>query len=107
MSGVPGTRLGMRTPCPSTVNNRRDAQQLWSHLFERRVDFRLEEDPSEWVDAQGRFAFAPKDIALFRRLVAEVDRLGGEAFDCYDDVERMRQLTMLSDSGTFAGLRAA
>ena len=89
----------MRTSCPATVNCRRDAQLLWAHLFDRRIDFRLEEDPAEWLDANGRFALQPKEVATFRRLVAEVDRLGGEAFDCYDDVERLRQLRMLSWAG--------
>lgn len=86
----------MRTSCPATVNCRRDAQLLWAHLFDRRIDFRLEEDPAEWLDADGRFALQAREVATFRRLVAEVDRLGGEAFDCYDDVERLRQLRMLS-----------
>lgn len=96
MSVVAGRCWGMRTPCPATIECRRDAQLLWAHLFERRVTFRLEEDPAEWLDVRGEAALSPREVARFRTLVAEVDRLGAVAFDCYGDVERMRQMQLLS-----------
>lgn len=97
MSVVAGRCWGMRTPCPATIECRRDAQLLWAHLFERRVTFRLEEDPAEWLDVRGEAALSPREVARFRTLVAEVDRLGAVAFDCYDDVERLREVTLLMD----------
>jgi hypothetical protein len=79
----------MRTPCPDAVNDRRDALQLWLHLAGRGVQFELEADPAEWVDVAGRQALGMREIATFRRLVAEVDRLGAITFDCYADAQRV------------------
>lgn len=79
----------MLSRCPDEVTSRRDAFALWKHLHDREVAFELDSDPSEWVDLRGRPALSVKEVARFRRLVAEVDRLGAEAFDCYADARRM------------------
>lgn len=85
----------MRTPRPDAVHDRRDAFQLWLHLIDRGVQFHEEADPAEWLDASGRQALTMKEIATFRRLVAEVDRLGAVTFDCYADAQRLRDLVTL------------
>jgi hypothetical protein len=83
----------MRTPRPDAINTRPDALQLWAHLLDRGVQFDVEADPAEWCDVEGRQALNVRDIATFRRLVAEVDRLGAVTFECYADAERLRAQT--------------
>jgi hypothetical protein len=65
------------------------------HLLDLGVVFHWEEDPAEWVDAAGLRVLPDRDVATMRRLIAEVDRLGSEAFDCYADAEALRQLALL------------
>lgn len=85
----------MNTPRPDSISGRRDALQLWRYLLDRGIAFRCEEDPAEWVDAEGRSMLAEREIATVRRLFGEVDRLGAETFDCYADAESLRELAML------------
>lgn len=82
----------MKTPRPDAITSRRDAVQLWTHLLDRRIAFHQDSDPAEWLDADARPALAVKEVATFRRLIAEVDRLGAEAFDCFADADLLRQL---------------
>lgn len=70
---------------PDSITCRRDATRLWLHLLDRGIPFRLEQDPSEW-------GLADREVATLRRLIAEVDRLGAEAFDCYADAEALQSL---------------
>lgn len=119
MSDPAATTVGMHanspTPRPTRVSNRRDAVQLWMHLLDLGVVFHWEEDPAEWVDGAGHRVLADRDVATMRRLIAEVDRLGAEAFDCYADAEALRQLALLgslytlpvSTRGVVASLQAA
>ncbi len=97
----------MRTPRPDAVNDRRDAFQLWRHLVDRGVRFQLEADPAEWLEASGRQALGVKEIATFRRLVAEVDRLGAVTFDCYADAQRLCGLFAAVHSNSDAELSRA
>ena len=92
---------------PDCISTRLHAMALWAHLRDRRIVFHIEEDPAEWLTLDGRSALSDREVATFRRLVAEVDRLGAVTFECYADAERMRQLTLLEFLGDSASARAA
>lgn len=83
---------GMDLQRPDAVRSRLEAFALWMHLKARGVCFELEADPAEWVTDDGRAALDTREVATFRRLIAEVDRLGAEAFDCYADARRVQEL---------------
>ncbi|MFZ5442002.1 MAG: hypothetical protein ACOZQL_18495 [Myxococcota bacterium] len=89
----------MNTPRPAAIHSRRDAFLLWTHLLERRVAFHQDTDPAEWLDDEGRAALSIREVATFRRLIAEVDRLGATAFDCFADAQRLRELATLGVLG--------
>lgn len=82
------------TPRPDRVTSRQEALQLWMHLLDRGFPLHWEEDPAEWTDAAER-RLADREVATFRRLIAEVDRLGAETLDCYADADALRRLAML------------
>ncbi len=92
---------------PDGISTRLQAMALWAHLRDRRILFHIEEDPAEWLTFDGRPALSEREVATFRRLVAEVDRLGVVTFECYADAERMRQLTLLGFPAPAAASRAA